>query len=391
MFALLALAFSVVFGLWLAPRLYTFADRSLTKTHLDKNRPIHVPSHLPRPPHPHTIDTPHNVDAPVLTNPVDIVDHLARLTRSGTHARDALRIALHHVIDAPSLKNTSTHQHPRSVDEILDDAIVAMSLAPQHEYLLMCQLLKNTYADGVFIAAALDHLAQTLRAHQSLHAEIRTASAQSVLTIRILTYLPLIVCAALIAFSAQMRQRMFEPSMLFFLGAGVAINRVGSLWTRRIIHRVLSQPIDEVALLAESLVTSLRAGCSIIDSLLKWKCLTASGTEVAAALEKGATLNAALRHLPNSTSSHRLAQAIESGFTDGLPLVNTMNRIVDDTRNALRHRSDMLIRQLPTRLSFPLVFCILPSFLFITVLPLLLNTLSRLGPVLSPSLTTIAS
>lgn len=392
MFVLLATAFSVALGYWLAPRLFTFTDRHLSKAQLEKIQVTHALSSIP-----HT-----SVNATVgiqkddaateaFTNPVDIVEHLARLTRSGTHARDALHIAMHHLIGATSFGTTSTQPFLRSIEEILDDAIVATSSRTNNDSALMCQLLKNTYADGVFIATALDHVAQTLRAHQSLHAEIRTATAQAVLTLRILTYLPLVACATLIVFSAQMRQRISEPSMLFFIGTGVAINRMGSVWTRRIIHRVVSEPIDDISLLAENLVTSLRAGRSIIDSLVKWKGVTAIGTNVAVALEQGATLHVALRHLPDSTSSYRLAQAIESGFTDGLPLANTMHRIVDDTRNAMRHRSDMLIRQLPTRLSFPLVLCILPSFLFITVLPLMLNTLSRLGPVLSPSLTTIAS
>ena len=379
--------FSAVFGLWLAPRIFTFADRRTTRAHCEHLHSVHSPPEASNTPENSTISS----SSPPLINPIDIVEHLARLTRSGTHARDAVHIALQHIIDTSPVGKTSSHHYPRSIDEILNDAVVTTPLHTTHDYFLMCQLLKNTHVDGVFIATALDHVAQTLRAHQSLHAEIRTATSQAVLTIRILTYLPVVACALLVVFSSDMRERLFEPSMVFLIGTGILINRVGALWTRRIIHRVVSQPIDDIALLAENVVTSLRAGRSIIDSLIRWRGLSEIGTSVAAALESGATLQLALTHLPESTSAYRLAQAIESGFTDGLPLANTMHRIVDDTRNAMRHRSDALIRQLPTRLSFPLVLCILPSFLLITVLPLMLNTLSRLGPVLSPTFTTIPS
>lgn len=393
MIVVLSIAFSISCGCWLAPRLFTYADRKATLAHLNVS-PQAQPSRLSRllsrkrpsgehhPDHQTAQEATQSQIASMTS--IDIVEEMTRRTRSGAHARDVVSFAIHSAFSPREQSMLADVVSHASIDEVLERCASLSTTRQHHDNHLMFQLVHSAYVNGVFVAAALDHVAGTLRTHQAIRAELKTATTQSLLTARVLSYLPLVAFSSLLLFSSQTRQRVFEFSMLFFLGTGIAMNRVGALWIRRIIHRTMNQPVDEIAVLAENLVASLRAGCSMTDALQRWRGRTSAGTRVAHAITSGAPLTEALRQLPSSTSAYRLTQAIESGYSDGLPLANTMHRLVDDARNSMRHHSEVLIRQLPTRLSFPLVLCILPSFLFITVVPLMMNALAQLAPAISP-------
>jgi tight adherence protein C len=74
--------------------------------------------------------------------------------------------------------------------------------------------------------------------------------------------------------------------------------------------------------------------------------------------------------------------ALVDGFAaadrDGLPLGPVLERLATDARAQRRRRLDALARQLPVRLSIPLVLCTLPSFVLLAVVPLLLAALASL-------------
>ena len=63
---------------------------------------------------------------------------------------------------------------------------------------------------------------------------------------------------------------------------------------------------------------------------------------------------------------------------------------MSDAHDDMRTATETSIRQLPGRLSAPVVLCILPSFLIIAVVPLIVHSLGQLGPALSPALTSIS-
>lgn len=63
-----------------------------------------------------------------------------------------------------------------------------------------------------------------------------------------------------------------------------------------------------------------------------------------------------------------------------------MTRLATDHRIERRRQIDTRIRQLPTRLSIPLVLCVLPSFLLLSVAPLVLASLSQFSVSLPQSL-----
>jgi tight adherence protein C len=60
----------------------------------------------------------------------------------------------------------------------------------------------------------------------------------------------------------------------------------------------------------------------------------------------------------------------------GLPLAPAIDRIADDARHHRHQLADADARQLPIRLSFPLVLCTLSSFVLVAIVPLLLGALT---------------
>ena len=73
-----------------------------------------------------------------------------------------------------------------------------------------------------------------------------------------------------------------------------------------------------------------------------------------------------------------LADGLAAADRDGLPLAPVLDRLADEARQHRRRQADTLARQLPVRLSLPLVLCTLPSFVLLAVAPLLLAALSSL-------------
>ncbi len=64
----------------------------------------------------------------------------------------------------------------------------------------------------------------------------------------------------------------------------------------------------------------------------------------------------------------------------GAPLVASLDRVAADARTARRRRREEAARRVPVKLLFPLVFCTLPAFALLTVVPVVLRSLPSLTP-----------
>ncbi len=62
----------------------------------------------------------------------------------------------------------------------------------------------------------------------------------------------------------------------------------------------------------------------------------------------------------------------------GLPLAPVLERLAAEARQQRRRAAETAARQLPVRLSLPLVLCTLPSFVLLAIVPLLLGAFSSL-------------
>lgn len=384
--------FFLVLIAWLHPRLTTHIDRRLTMprlavSSLSDQGDVHVDFVGRALSHPHT---PHVLTSVERTTSVEMVEELIRHTRSGVHPRDALSEVLtrHTALTSQYTSAASTHAMP--IPSILLGWARSCETAKQYDDAHMWRMLKASFVHGVFVPGALDHVLITLRTRHAIRADIRTASAQAMFTVRILTYLPLVGFAILLLSSSDMRSRLFHPSTLLVLALGLSLNRLGMWWIKKLITHTVNRPADETIALAEQLAASLTAGCTLTESLKSWEEVSPVGTSVAHALQRGERLESALHHLPQTPAGYRLAHNIQSAHKDGLPLVNTVHRLMSDTHDDMRTATETLIRQLPGRLSAPVVLCILPSFLIIAIVPLIMHSLGQLGPALSPALTSLS-
>ena len=73
-----------------------------------------------------------------------------------------------------------------------------------------------------------------------------------------------------------------------------------------------------------------------------------------------------------------LVDALALADRYGTPLPPILDRLADEARAQRRRNADAAARRLPIQLSFPLVGCTLPSFVLLTVVPLMAGTFSSL-------------
>ena len=70
--------------------------------------------------------------------------------------------------------------------------------------------------------------------------------------------------------------------------------------------------------------------------------------------------------------------AVTAAETDGAPLQPALERAADEAHRRRRVRAEEEARRVPVLMLFPLVFCILPAFCLLTVVPLLVGTVADL-------------
>jgi len=74
-----------------------------------------------------------------------------------------------------------------------------------------------------------------------------------------------------------------------------------------------------------------------------------------------------------------VVHAVTAAEIDGTPLRPALQRAADEAHRRRRVRAQEAARRVPVLMLFPLVFCVLPAFCLLTVVPLLLGSVSDLG------------
>jgi len=319
----------------------------------------------------------------------DCLESLARSSRHNCTATDALLALPTHVPDViRNVVQALRSQH--SVISALETVALRSTHDDDHTTLW---LLQAALVHGFFIPQALDRGAVVLREVATARDELSVASAQSRLSARILTFIPIALAVFAAIVSEDARGTMFGTANGFVvLCVGVGLSWLGWRWIRRIISRVTADPLDHAALIAviDAFAVSLRAGLTISQSFERVADIAPVSTRiqcqaVARSLHHGASLSEAitpLRAVFGSRSAVFLDMVL-SADSDGLPLVNLIDRLSEEARRQRQRDTDIRIRQVPARLTFPLVFCILPSFIVLTMFPIVSSTFSSLHLPLS--------
>ena len=77
--------------------------------------------------------------------------------------------------------------------------------------------------------------------------------------------------------------------------------------------------------------------------------------------------------------SQSMCEVLISGDRLGIPVENLLFQLGNEARLNRRRRAETEARQLPIRLSLPLVMCILPSFVILIIVPTIAGTLLQLN------------
>ena len=377
MIDLLAGAFIAVLLVWYTtPRFFRFLDVSETQ------RRLHG-SHL----------VSENVQSsPALSRPIQkdtsqvidfaaLCESLARATRSGAAPHDAVlaglqRNQLHHPCWSALRNDVASLKSCENALAIARESVEAHSNEAQ-----CLSLLESAMVHGNFVPSALDHASSVLRDRAACSAELAVAASQSQLSARLLSALPFVLLLGAMLINSQFRSSLLSPIVLCPLFLGLILNRIGWRWISSLISRAVRYEPDIIGQLTEHLCVSLRTGLSMTQSCERWRTLSSTGNSVADLISAGAPLEEALLPLATADpiSGKHLGHTIVEAERDGLPVLDTVMRLATDHRAQLRRQTDTRIQQLPTRLTIPLVLCVLPSFLLLSVAPLVFASLSQLS------------
>jgi tight adherence protein C len=73
-----------------------------------------------------------------------------------------------------------------------------------------------------------------------------------------------------------------------------------------------------------------------------------------------------------------IANTLAAAERDGLPIAAVLDRLVSEAHAERRRQAQIDASKLPIKLAFPLVTCVLPSFVALTIVPILIGALSSL-------------
>ncbi len=317
-----------------------------------------------------------------------LCESLARATRSDASPHDALLASLQrHTFHHPCW--TSLFDDVAALQPC-DNSLAAAreSVEPRSNDAQCLSFLESAMVHGNFVPSALDHASSVLRDRAACSAELAVAASQAQLSARLLSRLPFLLLGGAIFVSPQFRSALWSPIVLCPVLFGFILNRIGWRWISSLISRAVHEELDDIGQLTEHLCVSLRTGLSMTYACERWRTVSPTGNLVADLISAGAPLEEALLPLAitHPISGKNLGHTIVEAERDGLPILDTVMRLAADHRIERRRQIDTRIRQLPTRLSIPLVLCVLPSFLLLSVAPLVLASLSQLSVSL-PSVT----
>jgi Flp pilus assembly protein TadB len=383
MASLLFVSVFAVLTMLISPRLFLHADRFAARAHVQRRRDELITAVAPRDRAPLRQA---RVKEPVnsLTEHSHLLDSLARAVRSHSPTRHALIEML------AMMRSTSATSDLR--EWLLQGKDI-------HEGLQRCEpdtsesrlflLLQHSLVHGVFIASALEQSAALLREDARHQSDVITASAQARSSARILTLLPFAILLLLFLTSSSTRREISTLPVLVVLTFGIAFNRLGWLWVQQLVKRSALSRTSIASKLSEKVVVSLRAGVSLRQSIENWALK--NDPVLFQGLSTGQSMQYALQDFSqrHDSDAQLLGQILIDAERDGLPVMDTIHRLSSEMRSRRQHASDVRMRQLPTKLAMPIVFCILPSFIFLTVIPLVISNLHHFQ--FSPPPTSITS
>jgi Flp pilus assembly protein TadB len=243
---------------------------------------------------------------------------------------------------------------------------------------------------GAAQAATLDVVAQRVRERVALRREVRAAAASARAS-------AMVVAAAPFAFALVVAA--VDPSVVLAalrtsggracVPAGLVLEAIGVWWMQRLargpLHTDPRDPLDDLPELVDLIGLAVSAGLGV-PAAVALAAPHAPGPAgraarlAAARLTAGVAPAVALLAWPGQLGDEvrPLATALVAAHHDGAPVGPTLAGLASDLRHARRVRAIERVHRLPVLLLFPLVCCVLPAFVLLTVVPLALGSLGAL-------------
>ncbi len=261
-----------------------------------------------------------------------------------------------------------------SVSDVPDDVVFGL------------QAIVAASAGGVGTRYALERASWVLRERHSVSEERRLQSAQALFSARILSWLPLAFGSMMVATNANVRNVLLTTPVGFLCCAvGAALNFVGRWWMKKLAHRKIDAATSAFIDFIDLLVVLLKSGNSTqrsFHAMSQWSqpIVRTAATEILASSETHTRFVDALPLLINyfGTGATGVVNALAASERDGLPLAPLLERLSHEAHSERRRIAQEDAAKLPIRLSFPLVVCVLPSFVTLTIVPILVGALSSL-------------
>ena len=164
---------------------------------------------------------------------------------------------------------------------------------------------------------------------------------------------------------------------------------VGALLVRRRRQKSIGSTnrklIAELPELIDQLIVLLRAGYTPVNSCIQittWlePPMREVVEEVNLLVQRGVRFSIAVTQLRQTIGppAYELVDAMIQLDQDGLSATGTLDRLSTQAHAQRRRRAEAAARELPIKLIFPMVCCVLPSFILLTVVPMLVGTLGNL-------------
>ena len=198
------------------------------------------------------------------------------------------------------------------------------------------------------------------------------------------------VVASAVAVAASVVVAYFAGigSAVVLLAAGVGILLVARASRRRSASRLRSARASAAPAVIDLLGACLLAGLNPYRSLVRVaergpEVLRAELARAAVDLDTGSTPAAALRAVGERTGLDELraaAGALEAAERWGAPPAEALAARAEALRGRARLRAEAEAGRAAVRLAFPLVFCFLPAFVLLVVVPTMVGALRTLAP-----------
>lgn len=236
-------------------------------------------------------------------------------------------------------------------------------------------------ADGADAVRAVEGAARSLRAMAAIAHESRSAVAHTRTSISVLTWIPPVLLAIVVLRDGGARSFLVSGGGLACLIGAALLHFLGRRWVRRLSQQattITSALPDFIDLI----VVHLRAGKPPALAFIS-ASRAAHGDIATAACEVSERVHSGERFI-DALEAHRhgfglaaqpLIDALIDTERDGLSPRELFERVAGDAHAQRRRDAETRVRALPVRLTLPLVCCILPAYVLLTVVPLLASQL----------------